>query len=61
MNNELNWLIEYVLEMICENKLTALRHSLENLKTAMPYIDYFKRDAFLKDYLEVKEENTDAE
>lgn len=61
MNNEMNWLIDFVLKMLKENKLTNLRHALEHLKTAMPYIDYFKRDAFLKDYLEVKEVSIDAE
>lgn len=53
--------IDYVLGMLDKIEITKLHHALENLKTALPYIDYFKKDEFFKEYLTVKEDNTDAE
>lgn len=52
-------LVNFVLRMLRETKYTKLEHALEDLKTALPYIDYFKRDEFFAEYLK-EEDSEDA-
>lgn len=60
MKNEII-IIDYVLSMLEQTKYTRLKHSLEDLKKALPFVDYFKTEEFMQTYLGTEEGENNAE